>query len=405
MGGKSRNNKLCDHEELPDWCKDNAFIVSGYRRPGESGEVGGPTQDDKVVEAPLRRERTGESEVVNRKRQAKPVVQEPHEVKVFRHDSVRKCWDSIWSYVHNESVNIHTHLWGATTSVTILGLHILHHFEALPRVLRPLTHASIFMPPTGAKQAFAALAAKNPTASVLSLSLPTASTIYDSIEHSPNEWRDTVGFAIFLLAAITCLTFSTSFHTLACHSHALAKRFNALDYVGIVVMIVGSFLPALHYGFYCFPYLQAMYATAIAILGSLATWTVVSPRYATPEFRPYRTAIFLALGLSAVVPVAHGYLIYGYSVLRLTMGLDYLVLSGSLYVVGALLYACRVPERFAPGTFDLFGASHQIFHFAILLAAFSHYICLRRSYTFWHALQADGGAEPLTRHAVCQLLL
>lgn len=299
---------------------------------------------------------------------------------------------------YSASVNIHTHLWGATGSAVILCLHILHHFEALPAVLRPLTHANIFLPQASGRHLISSTTKS-------SLSFPQVNSVFSVLDHSPNEWKDTVGFGIFLLAAITCLSLSTSFHTLACHSHAVAKRFNALDYVGIVVMIVGSFLPALHYGFYCRPDLQVTYALAIAALGSLATWTVVSPRYATPEFRPYRTAIFLSLGLSAVIPVAHGYFLYGYQTLRLTMGLDYLVLSGALYVAGALLYACRVPERFAPGRFDYLGASHQIFHTFILLAALAHYVCLRRAYTFWHAsVRADGAAAALDREAICRLL-
>lgn len=151
-------------------------------------------------------------------------------------------------------------------------------------------------------------------------------------------------------------------------------------------MIVGSFLPALHYGFHEHPKWQLFYALGIVSLGGVAAWAVLTPHYATPEYRPVRTAIFLALGLSAVVPVAHGYILYDYATLRLTMGLDWLILSGSLYVVGALTYACRVPERFAPGRFDYVGASHQLFHCAIVGAAFAHYVCLRRAWGYWHGV-------------------
>lgn len=255
------------------------------------------------------------------------------------------------------SVNIHSHLWGAVSSVIILGLHAAYHFNALPSSLDALAHAPIFRP----------------------------SAILITVTTTPSDWKDIAGFTVFLLAAVTCLVLSSSFHTLSCHSRTLAKRFNALDYVGIVVMIVGSFLPALHYGFYRHPNWQLFYALAITTLGAFAAWAVLTPRYATPEYRPVRTAIFLALGLSAVIPVAHGWAIYGYQTLRLTMGLDYLVLSGSLYVVGALTYACRVPERFARGKFDYIGASHQLFHVAIVCAAFSHYVCLRRAYAYWHS--------------------
>lgn len=180
-------------------------------------------------------------------------------------------------------------------------------------------------------------------------------------------------------------------------------------------MIVGSFLPMLHYGFYCHPHLQATYSILILSLGSLAMYTVLAPKFSTPAYRPIRASVFLALGLSAIFPVAHVLAMYGvscsllsitkggtnaklafpqqYEAVSNTMGIQYLIAGGALYVIGACLYMARVPERFSPGTFDYFGASHQIFHILILLAAFSHYICIRRSYTFWHTVEAiDGGA-------------
>ncbi|PWN25876.1 HlyIII-domain-containing protein [Jaminaea rosea] len=287
------NTHLCSHEELPAWAKDNAFIVTGYRRP-----------------------------------------------ELFRHDTIAKCWASIWLYAHNESA------------------HLLDHLGSLPSFLLPLAHARIFFPSSSSLN-------RTPT---------------------PSDWLDIAGFTTFLLAAVTCLTLSSTFHTLSCHSRQLAKRCNALDYVGIVVMIVGSFLPALHYGFHEHPKWQLFYGLGIVSLGGVAAWAVLTPHYATPEYRPVRTAIFLALGLSAVVPVAHGYILYDYATLRLTMGLDWLILSGSLYVVGALTYACRGPERFAPGRFDYVGASHQLFHCAIVGAAFAHYVCLRRAWAYWHGV-------------------
>jgi predicted membrane channel-forming protein YqfA (hemolysin III family) len=39
------------------------------------------------------------------------------------------------------------------------------------------------------------------------------------------------------------------------------------------------------------------------------------------------------------------------------------------YLSGALLYALRFPERILPGKFDLFGNSHNIFHFCVLIGA------------------------------------
>lgn len=46
---------------------------------------------------------------------------------------------------------------------------------------------------------------------------------------------------------------------------------------------------------------------------------------------------------------------------------------GGLYILGAVLYGCRIPERFLPGKFDIWFQSHQIFHVLVIAAAFVHY--------------------------------
>ena len=48
-------------------------------------------------------------------------------------------------------------------------------------------------------------------------------------------------------------------------------------------------------------------------------------------------------------------------------------LGGYIYIQGAIIYMIRCPERCAPGKFDFCGASHQIFHFAVLGAAILHF--------------------------------
>lgn len=40
----------------------------------------------------------------------------------------------------------------------------------------------------------------------------------------------------------------------------------------------------------------------------------------------------------------------------------------ALLFVGAILYLSKIPERLSPGTFDYFGASHQLWHILVLMA-------------------------------------
>ncbi len=46
----------------------------------------------------------------------------------------------------------------------------------------------------------------------------------------------------------------------------------------------------------------------------------------------------------------------------------------------------RIPERLAPGKFDIWGSSHQIFHVAILFAMYTHLTALLQGFTNAHTL-------------------
>ena len=81
---------------------------------------------------------------------------------------------------------------------------------------------------------------------------------------------DLTALSIFLLAAMTCLGCSATYHTVVCRSNPVAQKFNRLDYVGIVVLIVGSNVPALHFGFHCHLHLRTIYVTLALAWGVLA---------------------------------------------------------------------------------------------------------------------------------------
>ena len=49
-------------------------------------------------------------------------------------------------------------------------------------------------------------------------------------------------FAFFLLAATTCLSLSATYHTMINHSHQIESLWLSLDLVGIVVLILGDFV-------------------------------------------------------------------------------------------------------------------------------------------------------------------
>mmetsp|Transcript_17954 Transcript_17954/g.12950 ORF Transcript_17954/g.12950 Transcript_17954/m.12950 type:complete len:87 (-) Transcript_17954:36-296(-) len=51
---------------------------------------------------------------------------------------------------------------------------------------------------------------------------------------------------------------------------------------------------------------------------------------------------------------------------------DYAI-GGAIYIFGATLYMVRAPERCRPGSFNVCGMSHNLFHFCVVVACFLHY--------------------------------
>ena len=74
---------------------------------------------------------------------------------------------------------------------------------------------------------------------------------------------DVMAFSCYFLGAIGCLGMSATYHTISNHSEAVAKFGNRLDYMGIVMLIWGSFIPSIYYGFSAEPKLIRLYWTMV----------------------------------------------------------------------------------------------------------------------------------------------
>ncbi|KAM4759874.1 adiponectin receptor protein 1 isoform X2 [Corvus cornix cornix] len=177
--------RVIPYDVLPDWLKDNDYLLHGHRPPMPS---------------------------------------------------FRACFRSIFR-IHTETGNIWTHLLGF---VLFLCLGIL-------TMLRPNMY---FMAPL----------------------------------------QEKVVFGMFFLGAVLCLSFSWLFHTVYCHSEKVSRTFSKLDYSGIALLIMGSFVPWLYYSFYCSPQPRLIYLSIVCVLGISAIIVAQWDRFATPKHRQTRAA-------------------------------------------------------------------------------------------------------------------
>lgn len=163
-------------DDLPSWQRDNQFIISGYR-PASA--------------------------------------------------SFRRSFASL-AYLHNESVNIYSHLLGAL-GFSISGM-------ILYSVIKPRYKSA-----------------------------------------SPS---DILAFGCFFAGAALCLGMSATYHAISNHSPLVARFGNKLDYVGIVFLITGSFVPSIFYGFYCHPHLQQFYWIMVSHILEKLSISLTFSRYA-----------------------------------------------------------------------------------------------------------------------------
>uniref|UniRef100_A0A0K0DTD2 ADIPOR-like receptor IZH1 n=1 Tax=Strongyloides stercoralis TaxID=6248 RepID=A0A0K0DTD2_STRER len=185
-------------------------------------------------------------------------------------------------------------------------------------------------------------------------------------------------FLPFFLGSILCMTCSASFHLFFFKSQKFGAIFSKLDYSGIALLIIGSFIPWLYLVFQCHIHLVILYIVMITVMGVLAIIVSLFDKFAQPRYRPLRAGIFLTMGLSAIFPGIHLLLIESWEIIVEKELLKWNIIMGSLYVIGALQYALRIPERFFMGKFDYLFHSHQFFHIFVVLAAFIHFYGISR---------------------------
>ncbi len=141
-----------------------------------------------------------------------------------------------------------------------------------------------------------------------------------------------------------------------------------LDYAGIAVLIVGSIIPWLYYGFYCQFYTKLTYIISVSVLGVLTIVLTMWDRFNLPDFRVYRTLTFVGLAFVSLIPCIHYLALKGLTHSVAEASLHHMLIMGSLYLTGATFYAARIPERFLPGKCDIWFQSHQVFHAVMLIS-------------------------------------
>ncbi|KEF59777.1 uncharacterized protein A1O9_04625 [Exophiala aquamarina CBS 119918] len=197
---------------------------------------------------------------------------------------------------------------------------------------------------------------------------------------------DYIMFGLYFVVAEACLVFSAIYHLMQDHSQKVEEFWHGMDLLGIVIVTVGTFVSGIYYIFICEPRLQKIHWAIILTSGTATAVLIAKPTFRSLRWRRVRVGAYFALGASSLIPLLHGTQLYGLEYMLQYAGMKWYLIELCFYGGGVSLYAFRIPERLAPGKFDIWGSSHQIFHVFILCAMFTHVTALMQAFTACHTL-------------------
>jgi len=192
---------------------------------------------------------------------------------------------------------------------------------------------------------------------------------------------------VYLLSAAFCFLGSALFHILLCHSEPVFLMMSKLDYVGISFLVSGSMMPIVHFGFYEDHWLEVkFFYLSLVLAATLACvyYVCFTPGFEKPQYRSLRARLFANVSLVGVFPLAHMIFSFGFFHARVGLILYTLLFTISFYILGAVVYAMRLPEKFFPqsGHFDIWLSSHQSMHTLVFIGALMHYLGVYNLYTY-----------------------
>jgi len=218
------------------------------------------------------------------------------------------CAKSLWQ-VHNETVNIWTHLLG----MLFLGVLLYHVIELF--------------------------------------------CVYGFVH--------TLMPSMYLFFAAYGLFASCVFHWFNCINATYHLNLRILDFGGITANILGAAWPISFYTFYC-------HTTSLYIYFGILTITspLMMTIPFVPFFHRYTSLRTLLYAVHAGLP-AYEYIhfvimedLYSEFLPLLFVPVFFAYLC---FGTGMVLYLTRIPERFWPGAFDILGTSHQIWHVLVVV--------------------------------------
>ena len=123
-----------------------------------------------------------------------------------------------------------------------------------------------------------------------------------------------------------------------------------------------------------------LYLSIISVLSIGMFIFSLTKSFTLPSNRKLRGCLFLLVGISTSVPIIHLAMLNNQEGMIPDQKFTQFILGGLTYIMGALIYISRIPEKHCPGTFCIWGSSHQIWHCLVITGIVFHYLASVQTY-------------------------
>jgi len=180
-------------------------------------------------------------------------------------------------------------------------------------------------------------------------------------------WDKMVVLAYLALAGY-CFLSSAVYHTFRSHSISVMISTLIMDILGITSHIFGSTVLLVFYELSCFPHWQRAYLAAMCILA--AATALYTPHLVRMRKTNVRTLILFVFGTTGIVAWLHHFILIGGVWNRFNShSLVGILTTYGWILLGLVIRRVHLPERLFPGKFDILFSSHQLFHLTTIASA------------------------------------
>jgi len=166
----------------------------------------------------------------------------------------------------------------------------------------------------------------------------------------------------YIACAISTTGISSTFHLFNCISSDVHKCLRTLDFVCISIMISGSSWSVMYYSLLCHLSVFYFWVAILVVITITGLYIPFCTFSHDNTFRLLRIGIFVQMALMPAVFFLQLVFLEGIHHPLVTKLFHNVGLSYLNYGVGLVIYTTRFPERIWPGSFDIWGNSHQIWH-------------------------------------------